>query len=112
MLCEKPLAISVPEAEGMTSAAEQAGVAHMVDFEFAYVPAFSRAKEELSTLGRLRHAVVTWCVEAYVHRQGIQSWQSDLASGGGALCYPGDSTGAPQDQGATPNKRKHETRTC
>ncbi len=85
VLCEKPLAISVPEAEEMASAAEQAGVAHMVDFQFAYVPAFSRAKEELSTLGRLRHAVVTWCVEAYVHRQGIQSWQSDLASGGGAL---------------------------
>lgn len=85
VLCEKPFAISVPEAEEMAYAAEQASVAHMVDFEFAYVPAFRQAKDELSKLGRIRHAVVTWCMESYVHRQGIQSWHSDLARGGGAL---------------------------
>ena len=39
VLCEKPLAMSVAEAEEMVGAAERAGVRHMTAFTYRFVPA-------------------------------------------------------------------------
>ena len=39
VLCEKPLAMSVAEAEQMVGAAERAGVRHMTAFTYRFVPA-------------------------------------------------------------------------
>jgi len=39
VLCEKPLAMSVAEAEAMVGAAERAGVRHMTAFTYRFVPA-------------------------------------------------------------------------
>ena len=39
VLCEKPLALSYPEAKAMADAAEQAGVRHMTAFTYRFVPA-------------------------------------------------------------------------
>ena len=44
LLVEKPLATSVPEAEGIATAAEQAGVLLMVDFHNRWNPAFVAAR--------------------------------------------------------------------
>ena len=72
VLCEKPLANTVAEAEAMTAAAERAaarGVRSMVGFTYRRVPAIALARELVAEgrLGRLRH----------VRAQYLQDWISD-----------------------------------
>ena len=45
VLCEKPLGIRLADAEEMTAAAERAGVANAVTFEYRYNPALQAIKE-------------------------------------------------------------------
>jgi predicted dehydrogenase len=52
VLCEKPFALSVEDAEEMTTAAQRAGVANGLVFEFRYGPAI-RALHKLVTDGEL-----------------------------------------------------------
>lgn len=87
LFCEKPLAMTAEDAAAILAAARQAGVAHMVDFEFLAVDAWERAKQlvETGTLGRLRHAVVSWQVETRASRAGEDSWKSRADAGGGTL---------------------------
>ncbi|MGP3968921.1 Gfo/Idh/MocA family protein [Streptomyces sp. 6N223] len=72
VLCEKPLANSVAEAEAMAEAAEKAartGVRAMVGFTYRRVPALSLARRLIAegTLGQIRH----------VRAQYLQDWISD-----------------------------------
>jgi predicted dehydrogenase len=72
VLCEKPLANSVKEAETMTAAAEQAralGVRSMVGFTYRRVPAIGLAQQLVAEgrVGRLRH----------VRAQYLQDWLTD-----------------------------------
>ena len=72
VLCEKPLANSVPEAERMTDAANAAaanGVFAMCGFTYRRVPALSLARRfvEEGRLGEIRH----------VRAQYLQDWLSD-----------------------------------
>ncbi|HEU5128520.1 MAG TPA: Gfo/Idh/MocA family oxidoreductase [Glycomyces sp.] len=72
VLCEKPLANSVAEAERMTAAAEAAesrGAYAMCGFSYRRTPALSLAKRlvESGALGRVRH----------VRAQYLQDWLSD-----------------------------------
>ncbi len=72
VLCEKPLANSVAEAEEMTRAAERAatlGVRAMVGFTYRRVPAVALARQLVAEgrLGTLRH----------VRAQYLQDWISD-----------------------------------
>ena len=45
VVCEKPLAMNVAEAEAMVAAVEKAGVANMVSFNYRRVPAIALAKQ-------------------------------------------------------------------
>ena len=72
VLCEKPLANTVAEAEAMTAAAERAaarGVRSMVGFTYRRVPAIALARELVAEgrLGQLRH----------VRAQYLQDWIAD-----------------------------------
>lgn len=72
VLCEKPLANTVAEAEQMAHAAREAaarGVRSMVGFNYRRVPAltFARRLVEAGRLGRIRH----------VRAQYLQDWLSD-----------------------------------
>jgi predicted dehydrogenase len=72
VLCEKPLANSVAEAERMAAAAREAaarGVRSMVAFNYRRVPAlaFARKLVEAGRLGRIRH----------VRGLYLQDWLSD-----------------------------------
>ena len=72
VLCEKPLANSVEEAEAMSVAAEAAearGVRSMVAFNYRRVPAIALARELVATgrLGTVRH----------VRAQYLQDWIVD-----------------------------------
>ncbi len=75
VLCEKPLANSVAEAEAMVAAAERAaaqGIRSMVGFTYRRVPAIALARRlvQQGRLGTIRH----------VRAQYLQDWLSDPAS--------------------------------
>jgi predicted dehydrogenase len=72
VLCEKPLANTLAEAEEMTAAAEQArqrGVLSMVGFNYRRTPALALARDLVAQgrLGRIRH----------VRAQYLQDWIVD-----------------------------------
>lgn len=57
VLCEKPLGATLDEARALRDAAEEAGVANAVGFNYRYVPAVALAREAVDAgrLGELRH---------------------------------------------------------
>ena len=72
VLCEKPLANTVAEAEAMVAAAERArptGVRSMVGFNYRRVPAMALARELVADgrIGQIRH----------VRAQYLQDWIVD-----------------------------------
>ncbi|MFM9610406.1 gfo/Idh/MocA family oxidoreductase [Streptomyces sp. V2] len=91
VLCEKPLANTVEEAEGMVRAAEEAygrGQLAMVGFNYRRVPAtaFARQLVDAGRLGRLRHLRVTYLQDWLVDPEFPLTWRlrKELA-GSGAL---------------------------
>ncbi|MFQ5867989.1 MAG: Gfo/Idh/MocA family protein [bacterium] len=69
ILCEKPLAVSLAEAEEMLEAVEEAGVKHMVCFNYRKVPAVGLAKKLIDEggLGKIYH----------FRAQYLQDWITD-----------------------------------
>ena len=69
VICEKPLANSLEQAKEMLRAAQKAGVAHMVNFNYRRVPAvaFARKLIEEDRLGRIYH----------YHGAYLQDWIMD-----------------------------------
>ncbi|MBC7099213.1 Gfo/Idh/MocA family oxidoreductase [Candidatus Bipolaricaulota bacterium] len=88
VFCEKPLARDLPEAERMLGAVEEAGVPHMVCFNYRFFPAIRLARELIreGALGEIRqfHALYLqdWGLDPNLPR----SWRmvKELA-GSGAL---------------------------
>jgi predicted dehydrogenase len=75
VLCEKPLANTVAEAQAMTAAADRAagrGVLAMVGFTYRRVPAVALARRlvEQGRIGEIRH----------VRAQYLQDWLADAAA--------------------------------
>ena len=91
VLCEKPLANSVAEAEAMAAAAERAaakGVRAMVGFSYRRVPALALARDLIAkgALGTIHHVRAQYLQDWIVDPQAPLSWrlQKDKA-GSGAL---------------------------
>ena len=72
VLCEKPLANSLKDAERMLAAVEKAGVSHMICHNYRRIPAVMLAKQLISegALGEIRHYRGTY----------LQDWMSDPAA--------------------------------
>jgi predicted dehydrogenase len=91
VLCEKPLANSVAEAETMAAAAEQArirGQLTMVGFNYRRTPALAHAKRmtDEGRLGQLRHVRVTYLQDWLVDPAFPLAWRLRReAAGSGAL---------------------------
>ena len=87
VFCEKPLATSATAAQKMVKAAQEQGLANMVDLEFPEIEAWQQAKLILDRgdLGNLRHIAVSWNVETYANRMGLDSWKTRIETGGGVL---------------------------
>jgi predicted dehydrogenase len=91
VLCEKPLANTVEEAEAMTEAAEAAalrGQVAMVGFNYRRVPATSLARSMVAEgrLGTLRHVRVTYLQDWLVDPEFPLTWRlRKEAAGSGAL---------------------------
>jgi predicted dehydrogenase len=85
ILCEKPLARTAEEARGMLDAVEQAGVKHMVAFNYRFVPALRQAREliESGALGRIYHFRATYQQEWVMpHYDLPRVWRLDKAAAG------------------------------
>ncbi|MCX4996950.1 Gfo/Idh/MocA family oxidoreductase [Streptomyces longwoodensis] len=89
VLCEKPLANTVAEAEAMTRAAEEAygrGQIAMVGFNYRRVPATALARRMVAAgrLGTLRHVRVTYLQDWLVDPEFPLTWRlrRELAGSG------------------------------
>ena len=91
VLCEKPLANSVAEAEEMAAAADRAaaqGVRAMVGFTYRRVPAIALARSLVADgrLGEVRHVRAQYLQDWLVDPEAPLSWRLDKArAGSGAL---------------------------
>jgi predicted dehydrogenase len=91
VLCEKPLANSVAEAEAMVAAADAAaerGVRAMVGFTYRRVPAIALARQlvEEGRIGQVRHVRAQYLQDWIADPQAPMSWRLDKQkAGSGAL---------------------------
>jgi len=91
VLCERPLANSVAEAEQMVAAAEEAhahGVRAMVGFTYRRVPAISLARRmvEEGRVGQVRHVRAQYLQDWIADPEAPLSWRLDKSkAGSGAL---------------------------
>jgi predicted dehydrogenase len=87
VLCEKPLANTVEEAERMTVAAERAsasGVRSMVGFSYRRVPAIAFARQliQQGRLGEIRQVRAQYLQDWLTDENGPMTWRLDRDSAG------------------------------
>ena len=91
ILCEKPLGRNVAESEAMVNAAEQAGVATMVWYNYRRVPAVTLAKEIVDSgkLGRIFHYrtvfLQDWTISRDLPQGGDALWRLDVNVAGSGV---------------------------
>jgi len=91
VLCEKPLANTVAEAEAMTAAAERAaarGIRSMVGFSYRRVPAigYARSLVQEGRLGAIRQVRALYLQDWLRDEGGPMTWRLDKAhAGSGSL---------------------------
>jgi predicted dehydrogenase len=91
ILCEKPLARTVAEAEPMVEAVEKAGVPNMVWFNYRRVPAISLAKQLIDEgrIGRPFHFrsnfLQDWTISPDVPQGGAGLWRLDVEAAGSGV---------------------------
>ena len=87
VLCEKPLAATVEDAEAMVEAAARAHRPAAVNFSYRAVPAFRRASELVhgGAVGEVDAIDVRWDATMRRGRAHSPGWKDSAAAGGGAL---------------------------
>ncbi|MFT3743634.1 MAG: Gfo/Idh/MocA family oxidoreductase [Pyrinomonadaceae bacterium] len=87
ILCEKPMAMSVAEAEEMTSAAAGKPLLALIDHELRFQPGRQLAKQMLhdGAIGKVRHCKAIFQAPHRGDPNIAWNWWSDAAAGGGAL---------------------------
>ncbi len=91
VICEKPLAMSVAEAEEMCQAVEKAGIANLVSFNYRRVPAISLAKQLIDEgrIGQPFHYRATylqdWTISRDVPQGGAALWRLDAKTAGSGV---------------------------
>jgi len=88
ILCEKPLANRLAEAEEMLAAVDKAGVKHLVNFNYRWVPAVRLAKKLIDegALGQVRHWRATYLQDWLVDPDYPLVWRlRQERAGSGAL---------------------------
>ncbi|HWE00250.1 MAG TPA: Gfo/Idh/MocA family oxidoreductase [Bryobacteraceae bacterium] len=91
ILCEKPLGRNVNESEAMVKAAEEAGVATMVWYNYRRVPAVTLAKEIIDSgkLGRIFHYrtvfLQDWTISRDLPQGGDALWRLDVNVAGSGV---------------------------
>lgn len=91
VLCEKPLARTVAEAQAMTGAIEKAGVANMVWYNYRRVPAIALARQLIGEgrIGRPFHYrtnfLQDWTISPDVPQGGAALWRLDAQAAGSGV---------------------------
>jgi predicted dehydrogenase len=91
IVCEKPLAMNLAEAEEMVAAVEKAGVANMVSFNYRRVPAISLFKQIIDEgrVGRVFHYRATYnqdyTISTNVPQGGMGLWRLDSKVAGSGV---------------------------
>ena len=90
VVCEKPLALNVREAEEMAAAAAKSGLVAVLDHEQRYLPPNRQFHHLVANgyLGELRYLDVRVCLPLTVNPAmpfAFHSWRDDKAGGGGLL---------------------------
>lgn len=87
VLCEKPLALNVKQAEAMLAAAQKAKVVHMVCHTCRRLPAIAQARKIIAegALGEIRHYYARYAQDWLADPQAPLRWKLDKSiSGSGA----------------------------
>jgi predicted dehydrogenase len=91
ILCEKPLARTLAEAQQMVAAIEKAGVKNTVWYNYRRVPAVTLAKQIVDSgkLGRIFHYranfLQDWTINADLPQGGTALWRLDAAAAGSGV---------------------------
>jgi predicted dehydrogenase len=86
VLCEKPTALNVAEAEELLAAARKhPDQISLIDHELRFLPSFRAARERVGELGGVRYAEVRYASPSRGDRTRAWNWWSDAKSGGGIL---------------------------
>jgi len=91
ILCEKPLARTLEEAQQMTNAVEKAGVKNTVWYNYRRIPAVTLAKQIIDSgkLGRIFHYranfLQDWTINANLPQGGEALWRLDLDAAGSGV---------------------------
>ena len=91
ILCEKPLARTVAEAQQMVDAVKEAGVANTVWYNYRRIPAVSLAKQIIDSgkLGKIFHYranfLQDWTISAEVPQGGTGTWRMDVEAAGSGV---------------------------
>ncbi len=91
ILCEKPLAMNVPEGREMVAAVEKAGVPNMVWYNYRRIPAVTLAKKliEEGRLGKIFHYrakfLQDWTIKSDLPQGGQGLWRLDVAAAGSGV---------------------------
>jgi len=91
VLCEKPLARTLDEAQGMVDAIEKAGVNNTVWYNYRRVPAVTLAKQIIDSgkLGKIFHYranfLQDWTINADVPQGGTGTWRMDVEAAGSGV---------------------------
>src|SRR5262249_15496909 len=88
VFCEKPLGRSAAEARRLRDAAKQAGIVHMVGFNYRFLPAVQLARRLIDEgrLGRLHHFRARFADASFLDPDAPFTWHQDAEiSGSNAL---------------------------
>lgn len=87
VLCEKPMAMNVAEAEEMFAAADGKDLLTLIDFELRFQPGRQQAYAMIrdGAIGKVRHAKWNFRAPTRGNPDLPWNWWSDIAQGGGAL---------------------------
>jgi predicted dehydrogenase len=87
VLCEKPMAMNADEARRMTDKARAAGVLALIDHELRFLAGRVKMRELVrsGTIGKVRHAKLTFRSDSRADVNRPWNWWSDKTQGGGTL---------------------------
>lgn len=84
VICEKPTAMNVAEAEDLLAAAKRhASQIAIIDHELRFLPAWLAARDRIPEIGALRYAEVRYASPGRGDRNREWNWWSDAGQGGG-----------------------------
>jgi predicted dehydrogenase len=84
VFCEKPLGRTAAEARTLRDAATQAGIVHMVGFNYRFLPAvaFARRMVEDGRLGRIYHFRARFADASFLDPEAPFTWHQDAEMAG------------------------------